>query len=46
MTTPARLDAIVIGAGFSGRSRLHKLRNELGLDARAFDRAGGVGGTW
>ena len=25
---------------------LHKLRNELGLNVRAFDRAGGVGGTW
>ncbi|NJP27328.1 NAD(P)/FAD-dependent oxidoreductase [Microbispora sp. SCL1-1] len=25
---------------------LHKLRNELGLRVRAFDRAGGVGGTW
>ena len=25
---------------------LHKLRNELGLDAVAIDKAGGVGGTW
>ena len=25
---------------------LHKLRNELGLTVRAFDKAGGVGGTW
>ncbi|WP_245651489.1 flavin-containing monooxygenase [Streptosporangium amethystogenes] len=40
------LDAIVIGAGFGGIYMLHKLRNELGLAARAFDRAGGVGGTW
>jgi cyclohexanone monooxygenase len=39
-------DAIVIGAGFGGIYMLHKLRNELGLSARAFDRAGGVGGTW
>ena len=39
-------DAIVIGAGFSGIYMLHKLRNELGLNVRAFDRAGGVGGTW
>ena len=25
---------------------LHKLHNELGLDAVAIDKAGGVGGTW
>ncbi|WP_028646602.1 NAD(P)/FAD-dependent oxidoreductase [Nocardiopsis sp. CNT312] len=40
------LDAIVVGAGFAGIYMLHKLRNELGLSVRAFDRAGGVGGTW
>jgi cyclohexanone monooxygenase len=39
-------DAIVIGAGFGGIYMVHKLRNELGLRVRAFDRAGGVGGTW
>lgn len=39
-------DAIVVGAGFGGIYMLHKLRNELGLRVRAFDRAGGVGGTW
>jgi cyclohexanone monooxygenase len=39
-------DAIVIGAGFAGIYMLHKLRNELGLRVRAFDKAGGVGGTW
>jgi cation diffusion facilitator CzcD-associated flavoprotein CzcO len=39
-------DAVVIGAGFGGIYMLHKLRNELGLSVRAFDRAGGVGGTW
>jgi cyclohexanone monooxygenase len=39
-------DAIVIGAGIGGIYALHKLRNELGLTVRAFDRAGGVGGTW
>ena len=42
--TPA-LDAIVIGAGFGGMYALHSLR-ELGLSVRAFDAAGGVGGTW
>lgn len=39
-------DAIVIGSGFAGIYMLHKLRNELGLKVRAFDAAGGVGGTW
>ncbi|MGY2083990.1 flavin-containing monooxygenase [Blastococcus sp. SYSU DS0539] len=40
------LDAVVIGAGFGGIYMLKKLRDELGLRVRAFDRAGGVGGTW
>src|SRR3954452_4613219 len=39
-------DAIVIGTGFGGIYMLHKLRNELGLTVRAYDRASGVGGTW
>ncbi|MFC5740528.1 flavin-containing monooxygenase [Dyella tabacisoli] len=39
-------DAIVIGTGIAGIYMLHKLRNELGLKVRAFDKAGGVGGTW
>ena len=41
-----RLDALVVGAGFGGIYMLHKLRNELGLDAVAIDKAAGVGGTW
>ena len=46
-STPDRTyDAIVVGAGFAGLYMLHKLRNELGLNVRAFDRASGVGGTW
>ena len=33
-TEPVRkLDAVVVGAGFGGIYMLHKLRNELGLDA-------------
>jgi len=40
------LDALVVGAGLGGIYMLHKLRNELGLDAVAIDKAGGVGGTW
>jgi cation diffusion facilitator CzcD-associated flavoprotein CzcO len=39
-------DAVVVGAGFAGIYMLHKLRNELGLSVRGYDRAGGVGGTW
>ena len=39
-------DAIVIGAGFGGIYMLHKLRNELGLKTRAFEKGGGIGGTW
>jgi cation diffusion facilitator CzcD-associated flavoprotein CzcO len=38
-------DAIVIGAGVSGLYQLYKLR-EMGLSARVFEDAGGVGGTW
>ncbi|MFO6453422.1 MULTISPECIES: flavin-containing monooxygenase [unclassified Aeromicrobium] len=40
------LDALVVGLGFGGIYSLHKLRNELGLEAVAIDKAGGVGGTW
>ena len=39
------VDAIVVGAGFSGLYMLYKLR-ELGLTTRAFDAADGPGGTW
>ena len=44
--TTADLDAIVVGAGFAGIYMLRTLRDEVGLRTRAFDRAGGVGGTW
>ena len=39
-------DALIIGSGFGGLYALHHLRDELGLNVRAFDGAGGVGGTW
>lgn len=45
-TQTRRLDALVVGAGFGGIYMLHKLRNDLGLDAVAIDKASGVGGTW
>ena len=41
-----QVDAIVIGSGFGGLYALHHLRDKLGLRVRAFDGAGGVGGTW
>jgi len=42
----ADYDAIVIGAGFGGIYMTHKLRNELGLSVRTFEKGAGVGGTW
>jgi cation diffusion facilitator CzcD-associated flavoprotein CzcO len=45
VTTPARFDAIVIGAGFSGLYALHRLR-ELGVQAHVVEMAENVGGTW
>src|ERR1700730_10714317 len=44
--TEADFDAIVIGAGFGGIYMLHKLRNELGLKVRAFEKGGCIGSTW
>src|SRR5512135_2259172 len=41
----AHLDALVIGAGFSGLYMLHRLR-QLGVRARVLERAENVGGTW
>ena len=45
---PVRLtevDAVIVGAGFSGLYMLHRLR-ELGYTTRVFDAADDVGGTW
>ncbi|TDD86735.1 NAD(P)/FAD-dependent oxidoreductase [Saccharopolyspora karakumensis] len=39
------LDAIVIGAGFSGLYMLHRLRG-LGMSAVVLEAGDGVGGTW
>lgn len=39
------LDALIIGAGVAGLYQLHQLRQQ-GLSVRAYDAAGGVGGTW
>jgi len=40
------LDAIVVGAGFSGLYQLLLLRDKLGLSVKVLDAAQGVGGTW
>ena len=42
---PQSVDAIIVGAGFSGLYLLHRLRG-LGFSARVFERGGDVGGTW
>ena len=39
------VDAVIVGAGFSGIYMLYRLR-EVGLSARVIEAAGGVGGTW
>jgi cyclohexanone monooxygenase len=45
--TPASrpVDAVIVGAGFSGLYLLHRLRG-LGFSTRVFERGGDVGGTW
>jgi cation diffusion facilitator CzcD-associated flavoprotein CzcO len=45
-TSPVLLDAIVVGAGFSGLYQLLLLRDRLGLSVKVLDAAQGVGGTW
>ena len=45
-TSRAELDAVVVGAGFSGMYMLHRLRDLLGLSVRVFEAGDDVGGTW
>ena len=45
-TPSATLDAVVIGAGFSGMYMLKSLRDKLGLNVRVFEAGDTVGGTW
>jgi cation diffusion facilitator CzcD-associated flavoprotein CzcO len=42
---PSTVDVVIVGAGFAGMYMLHKLRG-LGMSARVFEAASGVGGTW
>jgi cation diffusion facilitator CzcD-associated flavoprotein CzcO len=46
VTPSPDLDAVVVGAGFSGLYMLHRLRDVLGLSVRVYEGAEGVGGTW
>ena len=39
------IDALVVGAGFSGIYQLYKFR-EIGLSVKLIDNASEVGGTW
>ncbi|WP_232476323.1 flavin-containing monooxygenase [Flavisphingomonas formosensis] len=41
----SEFDVIIIGAGVTGLHQLYEIR-KLGLSVRAYDAAGGVGGTW
>jgi len=45
-STTTDFGAIVVGTGFGGIYMLHKLRDELGLTVHAFEKGGGIGGTW
>ncbi len=40
-----RFDAVIVGAGFAGMYMLYRLRR-MGLEARVYEAAGDVGGTW
>ena len=43
---PQEIDALIIGAGFSGMYQLLSLRDKLKLNARVIEVAAEVGGTW
>jgi cation diffusion facilitator CzcD-associated flavoprotein CzcO len=40
------LDAVIVGAGFSGLYMLYRVRDVLGLKTRVYEAGDGVGGTW
>jgi cation diffusion facilitator CzcD-associated flavoprotein CzcO len=42
----ADLDAVIIGARFSGMYMLHSLRDKLDLNVTVLEAGDGVGGTW
>ena len=41
-----KLDALIIGAGFSGLYQLLCLREKVGLSVKVVEAGDGVGGTW
>jgi cation diffusion facilitator CzcD-associated flavoprotein CzcO/acetyl esterase/lipase len=41
-----QVDAVIVGAGFSGLYATHRLRNVQGLSVRCFEAASGPGGVW
>ncbi|KAJ5648366.1 hypothetical protein N7490_004738 [Penicillium lividum] len=43
---PEELDALIVGAGFSGCYLLKKLRDELNLNVKIFEAGSSLGGTW
>ncbi|GAA1851893.1 NAD(P)/FAD-dependent oxidoreductase [Pseudonocardia ailaonensis] len=45
MSGSPSVDAVVVGAGFSGLYQLYRFR-ELGLSTRVLEAGSGVGGTW
>ncbi len=45
ITPTETVDAVIVGAGFSGLYQLYKLR-EMGITARVFEAGDDVGGTW
>lgn len=46
MSQPKNYDVIVVGAGFAGIYAVHKLRDQMNLDVKAFEAGSDVGGTW
>ncbi|KAJ5097695.1 hypothetical protein N7456_008416 [Penicillium angulare] len=40
------LDAVIVGAGFSGVHILHNLRDQLNLNVKIIESGSSVGGTW
>ncbi|KAJ5294060.1 hypothetical protein PENANT_c009G11212 [Penicillium antarcticum] len=43
---PKELDALIVGAGFSGCYLLYKIREELKLNVKIFEAGSSLGGTW
>ncbi|WP_009476606.1 alpha/beta hydrolase fold domain-containing protein [Rhodococcus sp. JVH1] len=44
--THNHVDAVIVGAGFSGLYATHRLRNQQGLSVQSFEAMSGPGGVW